>query len=256
MILPGLVSVTFRHLSPQKIVEMASQAGLSAIEWGGDIHVPHGDIDQARRVRDLTLAAGLQVACYGSYYRVWPQEPAPFDTVLRTALALEAPTIRVWAGKIGSSNASPQYRAALQGESLRIAQQAAEAGVTVVFEYHANTLTDTDLSARDLLTQANHPNLGCLWQPRIGPSLSDNLASLDSVSPWLYNLHVFHWQAGVGQAERRPLAEGRSAWQHYLARASNASTPRYALLEFVLDDSPEVFFADAAVLKELCSAQK
>jgi sugar phosphate isomerase/epimerase len=261
MILPGLVSVTFRQLSPEKIVDLAVQAGLSGIEWGGDIHVPHGDIVQARRVGDLTLAAGLQVVSYGSYYRVWPQEPAPFDTVLQTALALGAPTIRVWAGQIGSLNASPQHRAVLQGESVRISQQAADVGISVAFEYHANTLTDSNDTARELLSLANQPNLFCYWQPRLGASLTENLASLDSISPWLHHLHVFHWQtttsqSGGTQAERRPLSEGQHNWQHYLHRASSLPGSRCAMLEFVQDDSLEVFFADAAVLKDLCFALK
>ncbi len=39
----GLVSVTFRQLSPEEIVRVAREAGLTVIEWGGDVHVPPGD---------------------------------------------------------------------------------------------------------------------------------------------------------------------------------------------------------------------
>ena len=62
MISSGLVSVTFRKLSPAEIVDLVRQAGLNCIEWGGDIHVPHGDCVRAREVRQRTLAAGLTVA--------------------------------------------------------------------------------------------------------------------------------------------------------------------------------------------------
>jgi 3-dehydroshikimate dehydratase len=36
MIRAGLVSVTFRGLPPERIVDLARQARLEGIEWGGD----------------------------------------------------------------------------------------------------------------------------------------------------------------------------------------------------------------------------
>jgi hypothetical protein len=44
MIQTGLVSITFRQLSPPAIIDLVRQAGLEGIEWGGDVHVPHGDL--------------------------------------------------------------------------------------------------------------------------------------------------------------------------------------------------------------------
>jgi len=70
MIFPGLVSITFRKLSPEQIIELVRKAGLSGIEWGGDIHVPHGDIARAKEVKSMTKEAGLRVAVYGSYYHL------------------------------------------------------------------------------------------------------------------------------------------------------------------------------------------
>jgi len=54
MIVPGWVSITFRSLTAERIIALVRQAGLSAIEWGGDIHVRHGDTGRAREVRRLT----------------------------------------------------------------------------------------------------------------------------------------------------------------------------------------------------------
>src|SRR6476469_730727 len=107
MLRPGLFSVTFRQLSPPEIIALVGRAGLRGIEWGGDVHVPHGDVARAREVRDRTADAGLEVAAYGSYYRVAKSEAdeLPFERVLNTAQALGAPLIRVWAGKQGSAAA-------------------------------------------------------------------------------------------------------------------------------------------------------
>ena len=50
----GLVSITFREKSPEEIVGLVVEAGLDGIEWGGDVHVPHGDLAKAREVRANT----------------------------------------------------------------------------------------------------------------------------------------------------------------------------------------------------------
>lgn len=65
----GLVSVTFRNLAIKEIVKIVVEAGLDGIEWGGDIHVPHGDLQVAKQTMRMTEDAGLTVTAYGSYYR-------------------------------------------------------------------------------------------------------------------------------------------------------------------------------------------
>lgn len=70
MLKTGLVSITFRNLKVEEIIDLVVKAGLDAIEWGGDIHVPHGDIKKACKVARLMKKADLEMAAYGSYYRV------------------------------------------------------------------------------------------------------------------------------------------------------------------------------------------
>lgn len=64
MIEPGLVSVTFRQLCPDEIIELVRQARLGSIAWSGDVHVPLNDPDRARRIGRRTRSAGLEVAGY------------------------------------------------------------------------------------------------------------------------------------------------------------------------------------------------
>jgi len=52
---PGLVSVSFRALSPSEIIPMVVSGGLQGIEWGGDIHVPHGSIGRAGRTTSVLV---------------------------------------------------------------------------------------------------------------------------------------------------------------------------------------------------------
>src|SRR5688500_9236170 len=90
---PGLASVTVRHLPIERVVTLASNADLLAVEWAGDVHVPHGDLAAARRARQLCADSGLDVSAYGSYYRagVAGTDAVEFAGVLDTALQLGAP---------------------------------------------------------------------------------------------------------------------------------------------------------------------
>lgn len=264
MITPGLVSVTFRELSPEEIIRLVRQAGLEALEWGGDVHVPHGDLARAREVNRLTVEAGLRVCAYGSYYRVGANEAPDFETVLSTALALGAPLVRVWAGRKGSLESSPADWQRVVADSLRICDLAAREGLAVAYEFHRGTLTDTNESARRLLeladdelqASAGRSALLCYWQPPISSSQSYNIKGLEMVGPWLANLHVFHWvnAGGTPMVERRPLAEGEQDWPAYLRCISADKNPHCALLEFVRGDRPEQFLEDAAVLKRWLAA--
>lgn len=249
MIHSGLVSVTFRKLSPDEIVGLVRKAGLRGIEWGGDIHVPHGDIGRAREVRALTEEAGLKVAAYGSYYRAgWSEANGlPFKQVLDSAVELGAPTIRVWPGSKGSAEMDAHGRRAVVDDLRRIASLAAQVGVSVSTEFHGGTLTDTNESAsRLLLAEAEHPNLFTCWQPHNGEETPECVAGLRALRAKVSNLHVFHWWPTA--VDRHFLAEGAARWAEFLGELQDVEGDRFALMEFVRDDDPEVFLRDAATL--------
>jgi 3-dehydroshikimate dehydratase len=243
----GLVSVTFRKLPPAEIVKLVQQARLDAIEWGGDVHVPPGDIPRAREVRKRTDDAGLKVAAYGSYYRAGVSEAQgpSFRSVLETARELGAPLIRVWAGNKASAGMSAPDRQIVIDDLHRIVDLAAAAGVNVATEYHGNTLTDSIDSARAMLDAV--PKLKTLWQPPNNEPADHCLASLRSVLDRLTNVHVFQWEGANNT--RHPLSNGRDRWRQYLEVLRKTDGRRYLLLEFVRDDAPERFIEDASMLK-------
>lgn len=245
---PGLVSITFRKLTPAEVIALCAANRLSLIEWGGDIHVPHGNLEAAREVGAATRAAGLGVSSYGSYYRLGKsrEEGLEFSSVLETAVALEAPIIRVWPGTIPSATATAEYRQAIVDEALAIADQASARGVLVGYEFHANTLTDATESAVDLLERTRHPAIRTFWQPYNGQTAENCLASLRAVLPWVHCAHVFHWWPD--NQHRLPLAEGRDRWTRYLEILATLDSP--LLLEFVQNDDPAQLVTDAATLHE------
>jgi sugar phosphate isomerase/epimerase len=246
MLKGGLVSVTFRKRSPAEVVELVAGAGLDCIEWGGDVHCPHGDTARAAEIKQLTEDAGLRVSAYGSYYRLAEENPFSMENVVASARALGAPTIRVWAGRQGSAEADAGYRARVIEESRRAAELAAGAGITVSYEYHGNTLTDTNDSALALLREVDHENIRTFWQPPNGMETGYRLAGLKNVKPWMSSVHIFTWDA---ENRRLPLAEGESWWPLFLAEAGAVPGDHDVLMEFVADDRPENFERDAQVLK-------
>lgn len=249
MIRPGLVSITFRKLSPQQVVDLVVQAGLDAIEWGGDVHAPHGDGAAAREIAQMTADAGLVMPTYGSYYRVGHPDDVAFADVLASAVALGTPTIRVWAGTKGSAKADAAYWQAVVDDSQRIVDMAAGEGIAIAYEFHGNTLTDSADSARRLLETVNRPSLRSLWQPPKGSTVEENRESIDTLAPWLSHIHIFAWRIEEGQTIRLPLSEYAVQWKGYLARINALGGERYALLEFVRNDDPAQFLADAATLR-------
>ena len=237
----GLVSVTFRRLAAEEIIRLSAECGLSGIEWGGDIHVPCGDLETARRVGEMTRAHGLKVICYGSYCRLTDGEP--LDELVNTARALGAPLIRVWAGRLGSAASDETQRQ----EVIRNARKLSELadGLDITFEYHGNTLTDTAESARKLLEETDRANVGCLWQPPVGMSAEACAEGIRVIAPYIRNIHVFSWNG----TERLPLEEGARKWKVCLEEINKLPGGRSLMLEFVRNDDPEQLRTDAACLK-------
>jgi len=248
----GLVSITFRKLSPAQIVKLAAEAKLDGIEWGGDVHVPHGNLATAREVLSLTQDSGLSVAAYGSYYRAGESENQglTFGKVLETAKELGAPLIRVWAGKKGSGKADESYRGIVVKDLQRIGEMAQNSGIIVSIEYHGNSLTDTNESAQALMQEVAHPNVRLYWQPPNEKPFEYCYDGLKAILQHLTNLHVFYWSFAEGQHQRRPLAEGKTVWSEYLGLSASIGHDIWALLEFVRGDSPEQFLDDARMLRQ------
>jgi sugar phosphate isomerase/epimerase len=250
---PGLVSVTFRQLTPEEIIQATKQSGLSVIEWGGDVHVPPGNNQRARAVAAMMREAGLETACYGSYYRVGHdgENGKPlFADVLAAAAALGAPCIRVWAGTHSSTASDQVYFDRVCADADRIAGLAQERGIRIAFEFHDGTIHDTAAAAERLLAALPHPNIFSLWQPSSSLGDAERLDSLRVILPRLAHVHVFQWQPG-DPVDRRPLAEGRESWGEWFALMNAAGQHPDALLEFVRGDDPSLLPAEAATLREL-----
>ncbi len=244
MLQAGLCSVTFRQLAVFEIVDLVADTGLAGIEWGGDVHVPHGELDRARQTKRLCADCGLTIAAYGSYYRLGERNDFDVDALLDTAEALGAPLIRVWPGKQGSADADADYRKYVADDARALLEAATGRNLRLAVEYHGNSLTDTPAAAADFLRAVDHPRLSTYWQMVRHRSQSGNLADLKQILPWLSNLHTFFYADG----NQVPLAAGKPFWKEVLGTVGG---DRWVLLEFVAGGDPEQFRQDAATLTEI-----
>lgn len=252
----GLCSVTLRASSPGEVVDVAAAAGLTAIEWGGDVHVPTGDLSAATEVAARTAAAGLSVGSYGSYLFAEPElADDEIARVVDTATALGAPWIRVWCPFGVEPGAPADLVAGIAATLARIADRSAAAGCAAYVEFHGQTLTATEASAAAVLAAAgaiapSSPGSAAAgpwsaWQPpywdrtratgssdgpddrtdtagsAVGGPAVDDVTGIGRLAPRLAHLHVYAWDHDGGRA---PLATQAAAWVHRI-RAAGAAGP-------------------------------
>lgn len=250
MIKTGLVSITFRKLTVEGIIDASVKAGIEGIEWGGDIHVPHGNIQKAEEVGNKTREAGLEIAAYGSYFRL-DADDFTFEDILNTAIVLGAPLIRIWAGKLGSAECPLEYYNRIIKETRKAGDLCQKAGIKLAFEYHGGTITDTNDSAVKFMKDINHPSVYSYWQPPVGMTIKNCLEGIDLIKDYLQWIHVFYWEPD--SKNRRKLSKGEPLWKEFFQKISTIEGDRWALLEFVKDDSMENFYDDSQTLKRLIS---
>jgi 3-dehydroshikimate dehydratase len=249
----GLVSISFRPLPPKDLVNLTAGAGLQKIEWGGDVHVPHGEIRTAERVRQLTMDAGLRSDTYGSYYRLAsraPEQPE-WKAVRDTALALGCHTIRVWAGSRSSEKTSPLEKTEIFEDAERIVEDARAHSLCIALEYHGNTLTDSRASTLELLQGV--PGLRTFWQPSPQLSRQDRSEGLIEILPWIEHVHVYEWEPTPEGLLRHPLATGKEEWMSYLQTLAQSGRDHDLMLEFVPGNDPTLLAREASTMKDWLS---
>jgi sugar phosphate isomerase/epimerase len=240
MIIPGLVSVTFKKLDVPSVLHLMEKTNLKAIEWSEGYHVHVDNLPSAYEVRKLCSEKQIEIVALGSYFKLGQNHD--FTPILKLALALEAPTIRIWAGTKPSQAVNEATFVAMAQEAEAIARHCASKNIVIAFECHKDTLTDTNESTARLLALA--PSCKSLWQPTVALSLEERKQGLKMLSQKLVNLHVYYMKGAV----KRPLEEGKEEWKDYLSQVKGT---HYALMEFVMGDKEEQFIEDALVLHQL-----
>lgn len=259
---PGLCSVTFRSLDAEEVIGLAVEAQLEVIEWGADVHVPAGDIERAAQVATETSDAGMISCSYGSYFRAGADES--LTPILDSAEALGVDRVRIWAGRLGSTDASDEHWAEIVARLRDAAAEADARSIGLALEFHSGTLADTAPTTLRLIAEVDHPSLSTYWQPTVGASVETVLAEYRSLAAHTTAAHVFSWWPAQ---ERLPLRARDALWTRFFSEAMGASAGsasqvpgeasapgvRDALLEFVPNDDPAMLRTEAAALRAYLS---
>ena len=244
----GLVSVSFRQLSPAKIIDLTKAAGLSAIEWGSDVHAPPQDTENLQNIARLGEKAGLFCSSYGTYFRLGVNRPEELISYVCAANILGTKTLRLWCGDKPPSVLSPGEKTALLSDCKAAAETAEQNGVMLCLECHHGTYTEDPSAAADLMKAVNSPAFRMYWQPNQFVSTRENIRSAKLLSPFTENIHVFHWKG----EKKHPLKQGIEVWRSYLSQFEEKG---FLLLEFMPDDRPETLVREADSLKMIMGAK-
>ena len=242
----GLVSVSFRGESPERILQEMVSANLKYIEWGSDVHASCEDVERLQEIVKLQEQYGITCCSYGTYFRlcVMPIEELP--KYINAAKILGTTILRLWAGDKSPWLWTEEEKAFLFDQSRKAAQMAEQAGVTICLECHRNTFTETKEASMELMKAVNSPAFCMYWQPHATNTQQQNVEYIRHLHDYVMNIHAFYWQGSA----KYTLADGIEEWRAYLREFSG---DHKVLLEFMPDGRIESLQYEASVLREIIS---
>lgn len=110
MFYPGLVSISFRDYSPERIMAEAVKCNLQSIEWGSDIHAPCHDMDRLKNLALLQKQYGISCCSYGTYFRLGYSSLEELPQYIHAAKILGTNILRIWAGRKKASDCTAEER--------------------------------------------------------------------------------------------------------------------------------------------------
>lgn len=163
----GIATIALRNYDVFSALDLARDAGFAGVEiWGKPPHTPEGvDEEHTRRVRDRARANGLAIPIFGSYANpAWPEFEQKSADSIQIAKLLGARIVRVWAGNKEPHQADDELWQHVAGCFHEYALRAADEGLTLAMEMHADTLCLTPEGAMRLIEMANASNLKLNYQ--------------------------------------------------------------------------------------------
>lgn len=240
----GLVSVSFRRESPERILREMAAVGLKYIEWGSDVHAPYADLARLQEIVALQEHYGITCCSYGTYFRLCVTPIAELPKYIGAAKILGTTILRLWVGDKSPWLWTQEEKARLFEQSRQAAHMAEQAGVTLCMECHRNTFTETKEASLELMKAVNSPAFMMYWQPHPFNTQAENTAYIRALRDYTTHIHSFYRNG----EDKYTLADGIAQWQAYLRAFSG---DHKVLLEFMPDDRIESLHREAEILKQI-----
>lgn len=240
----GLCSVTFRKKSAQEVIEIAQKAGVSYIEWGGDVHVK--TVEDALRVKTMCDNADIKVSSYGSYFNSIDYSEDKWISVCETANALGASSVRIWLGKKDSEKTDESEYLTLLKNTKCMCEIAGKYGLVVSPECHDNTFNNNTDAFLIINQDLQQDNFRTYFQSRYFRMQYD-IDRIDRTFDFIENVHVSYRDLKKEQLFRKKDI-------HYLdkllKKLRSKSFRGIVLVEFVDFDCEKVFYRNIRKLKK------
>ena len=246
MFYTGLVSISFRSLTPEQIVDYMQEAGLRYVEWGSDVHAKKEDQEALHRIAALQQEKGILCTSYGTYFHLGKDPIKELPEYIAAAKILGTNILRLWCGNKKSTDYTQEEKVAFFEECRAAARIAEENDVIFCMECHNNSYTQLLEGALELMEAVNSPAFRMYWQPNQNSSVAENIDYANRIAQYTVHIHAFKW---IG-SKKYPLAEGAADWTEYLKAFQGEHA---LLLEFMPDDRPESLKQEAATLQQLAA---
>lgn len=240
----GLVSISFRDKTPEEILSAMSDAGLSCIEWGSDVHALKNDTENLKCIAKLQEKYGIKCSSYGTYFRLGETPIEELEDYITAAKMLGTDILRLWCGNKNSEEYTIKERDLLFEECRKAARIAEKNDVILCMECHGGTYTNTLNSALELMQAIDSKNFRMYWQPNQFATVEDNLCYAEKIAPFTEHIHIFNWE----EKNKYPLKEAVDVWQAYLQKLGSDRT---LLLEFMPDNRIESLQTEADALRKI-----
>lgn len=239
----GLCSVTFRKKTAEEIVNIAKNAGVSFIEWGGDVHVK--TVDDARRVKALCDGADIKISSYGSYFNSAEYNEEKWISTCEIAREMGADSIRIWLGKKGSLYTSRDEYILILRNTKRMCDIASEYGLLVCPECHRNTFNDNTSAFLRFSKELKRGNFKTYFQSRYF-HMEYDLLRIDRTYNYIKDVHVSYRDLKREQLFRK---KDKSYLDTLLKKLRKKNFNGIVMVEFVSFGSEKRFYKDIERLK-------
>ena len=240
----GMTSNTFKEKTIEEVIKIAKKAEIDGIEWGvTGKHIT--DDSSIEEIKKLSEEYGIEIFSMGSYCCMEDYEHC-IKTVSMAKL-LGAPIIRVWAGEKSPEECDNEYFELIAENTRKMAGEAKKYGMTISFEYHNHSLTETPESTIKLIKAVGRENVKVHWQPTRSLGTEKNKAELYAVSPYLSG--IFHIHNYSPETKYSLIEEIKDSIKIYFEEYKD--TDSCVLVEFTKNAEEENFYKDVKTLKEV-----